>query len=57
MQIGIAAYLGNLAVRCNKIARACPDAATHDAPAAISTELAGKAEAIEATFREPKEQR
>ena len=57
MQIGIAAYLRNLAVRCNKIARNCPDTSTHDALAAICAELADKAEAIETTFQVPKEQR
>ena len=57
MQIGIAAYLRNLAVRCNKIARAGPDAPTHDALAAISEELADKAEALEMTFKVRKEQR
>jgi hypothetical protein len=57
MQIGIAAYLRNLAVRCNKIARTCSDARAHDALTAISEELADKAEALESTFRVPKEQR
>ena len=57
MQIGIAAYLRNLAVRCNKIARACPDAATHDALAAICVELADKAEALETAFQVPKDKR
>ena len=57
MQIGIAAYLRNLAVRCNKIARACPDAATQDALAAICVELADKAEAIETAFLVPKDKR
>ena len=57
MQIGIAAYLRNLAVRCNKIARTCSDARAHDALTAISEELADKAETLETTFRVPKEQR
>ena len=57
MQIGIAAYLRNLAVRCNKIARDCSDPATHDALAAISAELADKAEALETTFKVPKQDR
>ena len=56
MQIGIAAYLRNLAVRCNKIARNCSDARAHDALAAISVELADKAEALETTFKVQKEQ-
>jgi len=55
MQIGIAAYLRNLAVRCNKIGRSCPDQRRHDALAAISEELADKAEALEATFKVPKQ--
>jgi hypothetical protein len=50
LQIGIAAYLRNLAVRCNAIARVSSDKRTHDALAAISAELADKAEAIEAAF-------
>jgi hypothetical protein len=57
MQVGIAAYLRNLAVRCNKIARQSPDAGTHDALIAISAELADKAEALETTFQVPKDQR
>jgi hypothetical protein len=44
-------------VRCNKIARACPDPHTHDALAAISVELADKAEALESTFKVAKEWR
>ena len=55
MQIGIAAYLRNLAVRCNKIARSCSDARAHEPLAAISAELADKAEALEETFKVPKE--
>ena len=55
MQIGIAAYLRNLAVRCNKIARGCSAARAHEALAAISAELAGNAEALEETFKVPKE--
>lgn len=51
MQIGIAAYLRNLAVRCNQIARTCDDARTRDALAAISAELAEKAEVLEDNFR------
>lgn len=53
-QFGIAAYLRNLAVRCNRIARACPDAKTHDALAGLTAELADKAEVLERTFRVPK---
>ncbi len=55
MQIGIAAYLRNLAVRCNKIARTSSDARTREALVAISAELTGKAEALEETFKVPKE--
>lgn len=51
MQIGIAAYLRNLAVRCNRIARECPDARTHDALATLTQELADKAEVLEQAFR------
>jgi hypothetical protein len=57
MQIGIAAYLRNLAVRCNKIARATSDSRAHDELTAISSELTDKAEALETTFNVPKEQR
>jgi hypothetical protein len=57
MQVGIASYLRNLAVRCNKIARECKDPDTHDALTAISVELADKAEALERTFQIPKESR
>lgn len=55
-QIGIAAYLRNIAVRCNRIARACPDAKTHDALSALTAELADKAEILENTFRIPKDE-
>lgn len=51
MQIGIAAYLRNLAVRCNKIARGCQDSRTNEALLAISAELADKAETLEETFK------
>ena len=54
-QIGIAAYLRNIAVRCNRIARACPDSKTHDALAALTSELADKAEVLESTFRVPRD--
>jgi hypothetical protein len=55
MQIGIAAYLRNLAVFCNKIARNYPDPRAHDVLTAISAELADKEEALESTFKVPKE--
>jgi hypothetical protein len=54
--MGIAAYLRNVAVRCNRIARACPDAKTHDALSALTAELADKAEILESTFRVPKDE-
>ena len=55
MQIGIAAYLRNVAVRFNKIARDCADRRTHAALAAISAELADKAEVLETTFKVAKD--
>jgi hypothetical protein len=57
MQMGIAAYLRNVAVRCNQIARNCRDPATHDALAAISAELADKAEVLESLFKVSQEKR
>jgi hypothetical protein len=57
MQIGIAAYLRNLAVRCNRVAHKCPDAPTRDALEAISAELADKAEGLESMFEVPKDKR
>ncbi len=54
-QMGIAAYLRNIAVRCNHIARACPDAKTHDALASLTTELPDKADILETAFRIPKD--
>jgi hypothetical protein len=57
MQIGIAAYLRNLAVRCNAISRNSKEAATQEALAEISAELADKAEALENTFRVSKNAR
>jgi hypothetical protein len=54
---GIAAYLRNLAMRCSRIARTSTEPNTHDALAAISVELADKAEALEAVFKLPKEHR
>lgn len=56
-QFGIAAYLRNLAVRCNQIARNCTDLQVHDALTAISSELADKAEVLEETFRLPAKKR
>jgi hypothetical protein len=50
MQIGIAAYLRNVAVRCNQISRSCDDQRTQDALSVISAELAEKAETLEKTF-------
>jgi hypothetical protein len=51
MQIGIAAYLRNLAVRCNQIARTTSDANTKTQLERIVTELADKAEVLESTFK------
>ena len=56
-QTGIAAYLRNLAVRCNQIARNSGNTQTQDALAAISTELADKAEVLEQVFRITAERR
>lgn len=50
MQIGIAAYLRNVAVRCNQISRKCNDSRTQEALGAICAELAEKAESLEKTF-------
>lgn len=55
--MGIAAYLRNLAVRCNQIARGCGDVQVNEALAAISAELADKAEVLEETFRLPAKKR
>jgi hypothetical protein len=57
MQIGIAAYLRNLAVRCNRLAHNCPDAPTRAALEVISAELADKAEGLETIFEVPKDKR
>jgi hypothetical protein len=57
MQIGIAAYLRNLAVRCNAIGRNSKEAAIRDALATISAELTDKAEALEDIFRVPNRHR
>jgi len=56
-QFGIAAYLRNLAVRCNQIARNSDDLRVRDALGAISTELADKAEVLEEAFRVPARKR
>jgi hypothetical protein len=56
-QTGIAAYLRNLAVRCNQIARNCSDLQVQESLGAISIELADKAEVLEETFRLPARQR
>jgi hypothetical protein len=50
MQMGIAAYLRNVAVRCNQISRNCNDPRMQEALGAISAELAEKAETLEKTF-------
>jgi len=56
-QYGIAAYLRNLAVRCNHIARSSGDLQVHKALEAISAELADKAEVLEEAFRVPPKKR
>lgn len=56
-QIGIAAYLRNLAVRCNQIARSSSDLRVQEALGTISAELADKAEILESTFRVPAQKR
>lgn len=56
-QFGIAAYLRNIAVRCNHIARSSSDLRVQDALGAISAELADKAEVLEETFRVPAQKR
>jgi hypothetical protein len=50
MQIGMGAYLRNIAVRCNRLARKCADAEVADKIKEISEELADKAEQIEKVF-------
>jgi hypothetical protein len=57
MQIGIAAYLRNLAVRCNNLGRHTQDRAVQSALGEISAELTEKAEVIEETFRVAKPRR
>lgn len=56
-QTGIAAYLRNLAIRCNQIARNCSDPQVQESLGAISVELADKAEVLEETFRLPPRKR
>jgi hypothetical protein len=54
MQLGIAAYLRNLAVRSNRIAVGCTDdPKTRHELEKISAELTDKAEAIEDLFEIP----
>jgi hypothetical protein len=53
MQIGISAYLRNLAVRCNQIARQTGDQKVKKDLERITTELADKAQIIEDAFRVP----
>ncbi len=52
-QLGIAAYLRNVSVRSNQIARKCTDAKTKDELAQISADLTEKAEALESLFEIP----
>jgi len=51
MQIGIAAYLRNVAVRCNQIGRHSGDQQTQQALAALCAELADKAQLLEDNFK------
>ncbi len=51
MQIGIAAYLRSVAVRFNRIGRTSGNSEVEASLAAISAELADKAEVLEANFR------
>jgi len=51
MQIGIAAYLRNFAVRCNQIARNTTDPYAKTELERIVAELADKAEVLEAAFK------
>lgn len=51
MQIGIAAYFRNVAVRINQIGRQAENVQTQKALADISSELAEKAEIIENSFQ------
>lgn len=53
MPAGIAAYLRNIAIRCNKIARKSSDQRIKEAIGEISADLTEKAEALEATFKIP----
>jgi len=50
MQIGMAAYLRNVAVRCNRLARKCTDTDASHKMQDLSEELADKAEQIEKIF-------
>lgn len=56
-QLGIAAYLRNLSIRSNRIARGCRDAAIKAELEKICGELTDKAEAIKSVFEIPAEQR
>ncbi len=51
MQTGIVAYLRNIAVRCNKIARSSSDLRVQEALGEIIVDLAEKAETLEATVK------
>lgn len=50
MQIGISAYLRNLSVRSQRVAKSCTDPQTKDAIEAVCAELTDKAEALESLF-------
>jgi hypothetical protein len=50
MQIGMAAYLRNVAIRCNRLARKCTDVDVANKMRDLSEELTDKAEQIEKVF-------
>ncbi|HET7850843.1 MAG TPA: hypothetical protein VFL51_17470 [Pseudolabrys sp.] len=50
MQIGMGAYLRNIAVRCNRLARKCTDAEVAGKIRDLSEELTDKAEQVERIF-------
>ncbi len=50
MQIGMGAYLRNVAVRCNRLARKCTDVEVANKMRDLSEELTEKAEQVERIF-------
>jgi|BarGraIncu00222A_1022003.scaffolds.fasta_scaffold50071_2 hypothetical protein len=57
MQIGIAAYFRNVAVRCSRLANSCKDSDTKEGIEALARELTEKAEALERVFAIPQKQK